>query len=123
MPLNRMMPDKALRVAQNLTTTVGANSDAPKATLFTVPTGRKFTVYGIGTDQNSASVDLLAAHIVGTQAVQLIDLVSQRIPTDERVIAQFETFAVGESLVVGVRNRTGAGVTPQLYVYYTDEAA
>src|ERR1043166_158100 len=100
MPINRMMPDKALRVAQNLTTTVGANSDAPKATLFTVPTGRKFTVYGIGTDQNSASIDLLAAHIVGTQAVQLIDLVTQRLPTDERVIPQFEQFAVGESLII-----------------------
>lgn len=123
MPLNRMMPDKALRVAQNLVVTVGANSDAPKATLFTVPTGRKFTVYGVGTDQNSASIDLLAFHIQGTAAVALVDLVSQRLPTDERVVAQFETFAVGESLVLGIRNRTGAGVTPQLYVYYTDEAA
>lgn len=123
MPLNRMLPDKPLRIAQNKTTTVGANSDAPKATIFTVPTGRKFTVYAIGTDQNVALVDLLAAHIVGTQAVQLIDMPSQRLSTDERVCDMFEQFAVGESLVVGLRNGTGAGITPQLIVYYTDEPA
>jgi hypothetical protein len=123
MPLNRMFPDKPLRIAQNKTTTVGANSDAPKATFFTVPTGRKFTVVGIGTDQNAASVDLLAAHIIGSQAVQLVDLPTQRLPTDERAVPQFEQFAVGESLVLGLRNGTGAGITPQLYVYYIDEPA
>lgn len=123
MPVNRMMPDKATRIASNLTTLVGANSDAPKATAFTVPTGRRFTLYAVGTDQNSASIDLLAAHIVGSQAVQLVDLVTQRLPTDERVVPQFEVFNVGESLVIGIRNRTGAGVTPQLEWYYTDEAA
>ncbi len=123
MPINRFFPDKPIRVAQNLTTLVGANSDAPKATIFTVPVGRKFTVLAVGTDQNSASVDLLAAHIIGGQAVQMIDLVSQRIATDERVVPQFEQFATGESLVVGNRNRTGAGITPQLYVFYTDEPA
>ncbi len=123
MPLNRFMPDKALRIAQNKVTTVGANSDAPKATMFTVPTGRKFTLYGVGTDQNAASVDLLAFHIVGTQAVALIDTPTQRLPTDERVVAQFETFNVGESLTVGLRNGTGAGITPQLFIYYTDEPA
>jgi hypothetical protein len=123
MPLNRWMPDKPLRVAQNKTTTVGANSDAPKATLFTVPTGRKFTLYGVGTDQNAASVDLLAAHIVGTQAVFLIDMPTQRLSTDERVVPQYEVFNVGESLVIGLRNGTGAGITPQLYAYYTDESA
>lgn len=123
MPLNRWVPDKPVRVAQNLATLVGANSDAPKATIFTVPVGRKFTVLAVGTDQNSASVDLLAAHIVGGQAVQMIDLVSQRISTDERIVPQFEAFISGESLVVGIRNRTGAGITPQLYVYYVDEPA
>lgn len=123
MPMNRMLPDKPLRIAQNKTTTVGANSDAPKATIFTVPTGRKFTVYGVGTDQNAASVDLLAAHIVGSQAVQLVDMPTQRISTDERVVPLYEVFNVGESLVVGLRNGTGSGITPQLYVYYIDEAA
>lgn len=123
MPLTRLMPDKPVRIASNNVTTVAANSDAPKATIFTVPTGRKFTLYGVGCDQNAASVDLLAAHIVGTQAVQLIDVRTQRLPTDERVVPQYEVFNVGESLVVGLRNGTGAGITPQLYVYYTDEPA
>ncbi len=123
MPLNRFAPDKALRIAQNKVTLVGANSDAPKATMFTVPTGRKFTLYGVGTDQNAASVDLLAFHIIGTQAVALIDVPTQRIPTDERVIVQYEVFNVGESLTVGLRNATGAGITPQLHIYYTDEPA
>ena len=68
-------------------------------------------------------VTVLAAHIVGSQAVQLVDLVTQRLPTDERVVPQFEVFGVGESLVIGIRNRTGAGVTPQLEWYYTDEPA
>jgi hypothetical protein len=123
MPLNRFFPDKPLRIAQNKTTLVGANSDAPKATIFTVPKSRKFTVLGIGTDQNAASVDLLASHIVGGQAVQLIDLATQRLPTDERVAPLFEVCAEGESLFVGLRNGTGAGITPQLYVYYIDEPA
>ena len=123
MPLNRFMPDKPTRVAQNSSTTVAANSDAPKATIFTVPTNRKFTVYAVGTDQNAANVSLLAAHIIGTQAVQLIDMPTQRLSTDERVVPLYEVFGVGESLVVGLRNGTGAGITPQLYVYYSDEAA
>src|SRR5947208_1384031 len=108
MPLNRTMPDKPTRVAQNKTTTVAANSDAPKAVLFTVPTGRKFTLYAVGTDQNAANVDLLAAHIVGSAAVQLIDMPTQRLSTDERIALQFEVFGVGESLVIGLRNGTGA---------------
>jgi len=123
MPLNRFAPDKAVRIAQNKVTTVAANSDAPKATLFTVPTGRKFTLYGVGTDQNAASVDLLAFHVIGSVAVALIDVPTQRLPTDERVVVQFETFQVGESLTVGLRNSTGAGITPQLYIYYSDEPA
>jgi hypothetical protein len=118
-----MMPDKPVRIAQNLVNLVGANSDAPKVSAFTVPKGRKFTVLGVGTDQNSASIDLLASHITGNQAQQLIDLVSQRLPTDERIEPQFEVCAEGESLVVGIRNRTGAGVTPQLWWVYLDEPA
>lgn len=123
MPVNRMMPDKATRVASNLTTTVGANSDAPKVTAFTVPVGRKFTVFAVGTDQNSASIDILAQHIISSAAVNMVDLVTQRLPTDERVVPLFEVFGAGESMVIGLRNRTGAGVTPQLVWYYTDEAA
>jgi hypothetical protein len=123
MPMNRMLPDKPLRIAQNKVTTVAASSDAPKATIFTVPVGRKYTVYGIGTDQGAANVDLLAAHIMGGQAVQMIDMPTQRLPTDERVAPMFEPFGVGESLIVGLRNGTGAGITPQLTVFYTDEPA
>lgn len=123
MPLNRNMPDKPTRIAQNKVTLVAANSDAPKATIFTVPNGRKFTVIAVGTDQNAANVDLLAAHIQGTSSVQLIDLPTQRLSTDERIALISETFLVGESLVVGLRNGTGAGITPQLYAYYTDEPA
>lgn len=123
MPLNRMMPDKPLRIAQNSVTTVNANSDAPRATIFTVPKGRKFTLYAVGTDQNAANVRLQAFHIIGTQATQLVDLPTQRLSTDERVVPQWEVFAEGETLTVGLLNGTGAGITPQLYVYYTDEAA
>lgn len=123
MPLNRYAPDKPLRVAQNSSTTVAANSDAPKAIMFTVPTGRKFTLYGVGTDQNAASVSLLAFHIVGTAAVALLDIPSQRLSTDERMVPMYEVFGVGESLTVGLRNGTGGGITPQLYVYYADEPA
>lgn len=123
MPLNRMMPDKATRVAQNSATTVAANSDAPKAMIFTVPINRKFTLYAVGCDQNAANVSLLAAHIIGSQAVQLIDIPTQRLSTDERIVSLYEVFNAGESLVVGLRNGTGAGITPQLYVYYTDEAS
>jgi hypothetical protein len=123
MPLYKLLPDKPLRVASNTVTTVAANSDAPKATLFTVPTGRKFTVHAVGTDQNAANVNLLAAHIIGTQAVQLVDEPSQRLPTDERIVPLNEVFGVGESLVMGLRNSTGAGITPQLTVLYSDEPA
>lgn len=123
MPLNRMMPDKPVRLAQNSVTTVAANSDAPRATIFTVPKGRKFTLYAVGTDQNAANVRLQAFHIIGSQSVQLIDIPTQRLSTDERVVPQYEVFAEGETLTVGLLNGTGAGITPQLYVYYTDEAA
>lgn len=123
MPLNRFMPDKPLRIAQNSVTTVNANSDSPRATIFTVPIGRKFTLYGVGTDQNAASVRLQAFHIQGGQSVQLIDIPTQRLPTDERTVPMFEVFAAGEALTVGLLNGTGAGITPQLYVYYSDEPA
>jgi hypothetical protein len=35
----------------------------------------------------------------------------------------FELFAAGESLTMGIRNKTAAGITPQLVMYYTDESA
>lgn len=123
MPLNRFMPDKPLRIAQNSVTTVNANSDSPRATIFTVPIARKFTLYGVGTDQNAANVRLQAFHIQGGQSVQLIDIPTQRLPTDERAVPMFEVFAAGEALTVGLLNGTGAGITPQLYVYYSDEPA
>jgi|SRR5882672_12195201 len=123
MPLNRWVPDKPFRIAQNNVTLVAANSDAPRATIWTVPKNRKFTLYGVGTDQNAASVRLQAFHIAGGQSVQLIDIPTQRLPTDERMVPMFETFAEGETLTVGLLNGTGAGITPQLYVYYTDESA
>lgn len=123
MPLNRFAPDKPLRITQNSTTTVGANSDAPRATIFTVPKGRKFTLYAVGTDQNAASVNLQAFHILGTQAVQLVDIPTTRLSTDERLVPQYETFAEGETLTVGLKNGTGAGITPALVVWYTDEPA
>ncbi len=123
MPLFRAIADKPVRVAQNNSTLVGANSDAPKASFFTVPVNRKFVVYGIGTDQSSASVDLIAFHIVGTQSVQLIDRQTNTLPTDERVVPQWEEIRTGESLTVGIRNRTGAGITPTLFVIFSDEPA
>jgi hypothetical protein len=117
------MPDKPLRVAQNSVTTVNANSDSPRATIFTVPKGRKFTLYAVGTDQNAASVRLQAFHIIGTQSVQLLDIPTQRLPTDERAEMMFEPFAEGETLTIGLLNGTGAGITPQLVAWYTDEPA
>ena len=123
MPLNLMLPNKAIRIAQNKVTTVGANSDSPKALMFTVPINRKYTVVGLATDQSAASVDFLAFHIVGTQAVALCDIPSTRLPKDEAVVPQFELFGSGESLTMGIRNSTVAAVTPQLIVYYIDEPA
>ncbi len=123
MPIFRTIDEKPTRVAQNNATLVGANSDAPRATLWTVPVGRKFVVYAIGTDQNSATVDLIAFHVIGTQSVQLIDRQTNTLATDERIVPIYEAFGVGESLTIGIRNRTGAGITPVLYVYYSDEPA
>src|SRR6266571_2193441 len=117
------LPVKPLRIAQNNVTLVGANYDAPRAIIFTVPVGRKFTLLGIGTDQTSATIDLVAFHIIGTQSVQLVDRQCSTLPTDEKTVPQYEVFGVGESLTLGIRNRTGAGVTPDLYVFYTDEPA
>ncbi len=123
MPVFRQIPDKAVRVAQNNATLVGANSDSPRATIWTVPVGRKFAVYAIGTDQTSATVDLIAFHVVGQQSVQLIDRQANTLPTDERITPIYEEFKAGDSLTVGIRNRTGAGITPDLFVYYSDEPA
>ncbi len=116
-------PVKALRVAQNNVTLVGANSDAPRALVFTVPIARKFTLFGVGTDQTSASIDLIAFHIIGTQSVQLIDRQCNTLPTDEKTSPMYEVFNAGESFTLGIRNRTGAGVTPDLFFFYTDEPA
>ncbi len=116
-------PGKPLRVAQNNVNLVGANSDSPRAVIFTVPVLRKFTVYGIGTDQNAANIDLLAFHIISTQSVQLCDRQTNTLPTDERTVPLDEIFAAGETLTLGIRNRSGAGVTPDLFVFYTDEPA
>ena len=116
-------PGKALRVAQNNVTLVGANSDAPRALVFTVPIARKFTLFGVGTDQTSASIDLIAFHIIGTQSVQLIDRQCNTLPTDEKTSPMYEVFNAGESFTLGIRNRTGAGVTPDLFFFYTDEPA
>jgi hypothetical protein len=123
MPLNMMVPQKAIRIAQNQVTTVGANSDSPKALMFTVPQGRKYTVFGLATDQTAANIDLIAFHIVGTQAVALVDIPAVRLPKDEQVVMIYELFAAGESLTLGIRNKTAAGITPQLVMYYTDESA
>lgn len=123
MPLYKVLPDKPVRIAQNSVTTVAANSDAPKAQMFTVPKGRKFIVHAVGADQNAANVSLLAFHIIGTQAVALVDMPTQRLPTDERIAPLNEVFAEGETLTLGLRNGTGAGITPQLTVVYTDEPA
>ncbi len=116
-------PGKPLRIAQNNTNLVGANSDAPRVTIFTVPINRRFTLFGIGTDQNSASIDLIAFHIISTQAVQLSDRQTNTLPTDERTEPMYEVFNAGESLTIGIRNRTGAGVTPDLFIFYVDEPA
>ncbi len=123
MPVNKWLPDKPLRNAQNNATLVGPNSDSPRATFFTVPRGRKFVLYGVGTDQTSASVDLMAFHITSTQAVQLLDRQTNTLPTDERLVPMFEEFVAGDTLTVGIRNRTGAGITPALHVLFSDETA
>ena len=123
MPLNMMVPQKPVRIAQNKVTTVGANSDSPKALMFTVPQGRKYTVFGLGTDQTAAGIDFIAFHIIGTQAVALCDIPAVRLPHDEQTVMLFETFGAGESLTMGIRNSTAGAITPQLVMYYTDESA
>src|SRR5260370_1061667 len=104
------LPVKALRIGQNNVTLVGANSDAPRALFFTVPVGRKFTLLGIGTDQTSASIDLTAFHVIGTQSVQLVDRQCNTLPTDEKTVPEDEVFNVGESVTVGIRNKTVASI-------------
>ena len=123
MPLNMMVPLKPVRIAQNQVTTVQANSDSPKALMFTVPQGRKYTVFGLATDQTAASIDFIAFHIIGTQAVALCDIPATRMPTDEHVVLIYETFGAGESLTMGIRNKTAGAITPQLIMYYIDEPA
>jgi hypothetical protein len=91
--------------------------------MFTVPILRKFTLLGLGTDQNASNIDLIAFHIIGTQAVALCDRQTNTLPTDERTVPMHEVFNAGESLTLGIRNRSGAGVTPDLYIFYTDEPA
>lgn len=121
MPLYRTVPDKPVRIAFNDVTLVAANSDTPRATMLTVPEGRKFTVFGIGTDQNAAAVDLIAFKVRGTDNPQIVDIPSNRLSTDQRVVELWEELEKGEQLVVGIRNGTGAGITPQLVVHYIDE--
>lgn len=123
MPLFQALPQKAIRIAQNSLTVVGANSDAPKAAMFTVPQGRKFTVLGVGCDQNVATVDLLATHVAGAQSLFVIDMPTERLPTDERIAPIYEVCNAGDSFNVGLRNGTAAPITPQLTVIYTDEPA
>lgn len=121
MPLFRSVPDAPVRIAFNDTTLVAANSDAPRATILTVPEGRRFTVFGIGTDQDAAAVDLIAFKVTGTENPQIVDMPSNRLSTDQRVAEVWEALEEGQQLVVGLRNGTGAGITPQLVVHYIDE--
>ena len=130
MPIFRPLPEKPLRIVHNDTTVVPANSDAPKATLFTVPLGRKYTVVAVGTDQNAAAVDLLVLTVLaGAQtspsgaAQVVVDMPTNRLPTDERLVPLYEVLLSGSQLVVGIRNGTGGGLTPQLTAFYTDEPA
>ncbi len=123
MPLFRQVPPANLRVAKNNSTQVGANSDAPKAVLFTVPTNRKYHVYAVGCDQNGTGVDFLAVHVAGSVAAMIVDIPSQRLPTDERIVLLAEDFNEGESLLLGLRNGTGLAITPQLVAFYADQPA
>src|SRR5260370_9112515 len=97
------LPVKPLRIAQNNVTLVGANSDAPRALFFTVPITRKFTLLGIGTDQTSASIDLTAFHVIGTQSVQLVDRQCNTLPVHGKSGPSAELFNVGEHLALALR--------------------
>lgn len=123
MPLLQTLPQKAVRVAQNSVTAVGAFSDAPKAPMFTVPLGRKFTVFGVQTDQHVAAVDLLATHTAGTGTVFVVDIPSLLIDQADFLVPCYEVCAAGESFAMGLRNGTAAPITPQLTVIYADEPA
>lgn len=123
MPLFQSLPAKPVRVAQNSLTAVGANSDAPKAPMFTVPVGRKFTVLGVQTDQHAAAVDLLATHTSGTGTVFVVDMPSLLIDQADFLVTVYEVCLGGESFAMGLRNGTAAPITPQLTVIYTDEPA
>src|SRR6266704_3012638 len=95
-------PVKALRVAQNNVTLVGANSDAPRALVFTVPIARKFTLFGVGTDQTSASIDTPALMAFSSDGI---------FYSTERELAAGLFFSIDQKVQsIRVRNKTVAAI-------------
>lgn len=123
MPLFKTAPDGTIRFASGFTTQQAANSDSAVSVTLNVPQGRKYTVFQVLTDQSSASIDLLCKHISGSGSVIVVDRPANTLPTDERGVVVNEVLAQGDAFSAGIRNRTGAGVTPVISVGYIDSAA
>jgi hypothetical protein len=122
-PLFKTPPDGAIRWAKGDTTQQAANSDNAVSVSLTVPAGRKFTVFQVLTDQSSASIDLLCKHVQGGGSVTVVDRNSSLLSTDERGVVVNEICVPGDQFTAGIRNRTGAGVTPVIVVGYIDAGA
>lgn len=123
MPINKFIPDGTVRFAKGDTTQQAANSDSAVSVTLNVPQGRKYTVFQVVTDQNSASIDLLCKHIAGGGSVVVVDRNSSTLASDERGVPLNEICVQGEAFTAGIRNRTGAGVTPVIVVGYVDAGA
>src|SRR5436309_13732766 len=123
MPLFKTPPDGQIKFASGFTTQQAANSDSAVSVTLNVPQGRRYTVFQVLTDQSSASVDLLLKHISGSGSVIVVDRPSSTLPTDERGVVLNEVLLQGDTFAAGIRNRTGAGITPVISVGYIDAGA
>ena len=123
MPLFKTPPDGQIKYAKGDTTQQAANSDSAVSVTLNVPSGRKYTVFQVITDQSSASIDLLCKHVAGGGSQIIVDRNTSTLPTDERSVQLNEICSAGDGFTAGIRNRTGAGVTPVIIVGYIDASA
>lgn len=123
MPIYKPVPDGQIKWAKGDTTQQAANSDSAVSVTLTVPSGRRFTVFQVITDQTSASIDVLCKHVGGGSSQVIVDRNASTLPTDEKSVFIQEVCAAGDQFLAGIRNRTGAGVTPVMIVGYVDAGA
>ena len=123
MPIQKIVPAGLVRWASGFSTQQAANSDSAVSVTLNVPQGRKYTVFQVITDQTSASIDLLCKHIGGGGSVVVVDRPASTLETNEKGVIIEEPLNAGDAFTAGIRNRTGAGVTPVISVGYIDSGA